>query len=86
MDYSRFSSSVGCHYTPAYLIGLSDADLANEICSLESWDEDFIRELVWRADILEDGLFKAYVDTEEWEDAITIIEKAAEILNVKIDL
>lgn len=86
MIYSRFSSSTGCHYNPEYLTSLSDEELANAICGPEGWDDDYFRELVWRADILEDGLLKTYVETEEWEDTIPIIKKAAEILGIKIDL
>ena len=52
----------------------------------DGWDDDYLRELVWRADVWEDGLLKAYIETEELEDAIPIIKRAAEVLNVKIDL
>ena len=86
MTYSRFSNSIGCHYTPKYLTSLSDEELSNAICGPDGWDDDYLRELVWRADVWEDGLLKAYIETEELEDAIPIIKRAAEILNVKIDL
>lgn len=86
MTYSRFSSAVGCHYNPDYLDALSDDDLASVINGLDFYDADLLRELVWRADRIKDGLFKAYVDAEEWDDAIPIIKRAAEVLGIKIDL
>ena len=85
MDYNRFSNLVGCHYSPKYLAELSDEELANAICSLECWDADYLRELVWRADIQRSGLFEAYVNADP-DGVMSIVEKAAEVLNVKINL
>lgn len=86
MDYNRFSNSMGCHYSSEYLTGLSDEELAKAICKLDILDDDLLRELVWRADIRESGLFEAYINAEEWDDAVSIIAKAAEVLNIEIDL
>lgn len=86
MDYNRFSSSTGCHYSPEYLTELSDEELAKAICKLDILDDDLLRELVWRADIRESGLFEAYINAEEWDDAVSIVAKAAEVLNIEIDL
>lgn len=82
---NRFSNSVGAHYTPEFLCGLSDEELAAEIREGDEWDFDLIRDLLWRADLLE-----AYeeIDTdapgyekEQW----ALIYKAAETLGVTID-
>ena len=81
MDYNRFSSEAGCHYSPAYLLPLTDEELAKAIRDIDYWDHDLLRELVLRADKIEPGLLKRYEEEEEFEP---IIEKAADILNVKI--
>ena len=62
----------------SYLDGLSDAELAQEIKDFDFWDTGLLRELCWRADLI-----------DEWEEAddnyMDIAYKAAEKLGVEID-
>ena len=73
----RFEMHLGTNYDPAYICSLSDKELAKEIRELGEWDTDLLRDLCWRADII-----------EEWDEAEDDFEavayKAAEILGVEI--
>ena len=73
----RFITHLGTNYDPAYICSLSDEELAKEIRELGEWDTDLLRDLCWRADII-----------EEWDEAEDDFEavayKAAEILGVEI--
>ena len=73
----RFEMHLGTNYDPAYICSLSDEELAKEIRELGEWDTDLLRDLCWRADII-----------EEWDEAEDDFEavayKAAEILGVEI--
>ena len=73
----RFITHLGTNYDPAYICSLSDEELAKEIRDLNEWDPDLLRDLCWRADII-----------EEWDEAEDDFEavayKAAEILGVEI--
>ena len=73
----RFEMRLGTNYDPAYICSLSDEELAKEIRELGEWDTDLLRDLCWRADII-----------EEWDEAEDDFEavayKAAEILGVEI--
>ena len=73
----RFEMHLGTNYDPAYICSLSDEELAKEIRELGEWDIDLLRDLCWRADII-----------EEWDEAEDDFEavayKAAEILGVEI--
>ena len=73
----RFEMHLGTNYDPAYICSLSDEELAKEIRELGEWDTDLLRDLCWRADII-----------EEWDEADDDFEavayKAAEILGVEI--
>ena len=73
----RFVTNLGTNYDPAYICGLSDEELAQKIRELGEWDTDLLRDLCWRADII-----------EEWDEAEGDFEavayKAAEILGVEI--
>lgn len=73
----RFEMHLGTNYDPAYICGLSDEELAQEIREANEWDTDLLRDLCWRADII-----------EEWDaagdDFETVAYKAAEILGVEI--
>ena len=73
----RFEMHLGTNYDPAYICCLSDEELAKEIRELGEWDTDLLRDLCWRADII-----------EEWDEAEDDFEavayKAAEILGVEI--
>ena len=60
---------------------LTNEELAAEINNLDYWDADLNRALVLRADKIKPGLYKRYEEEEEFEP---VIEKAADILNVKI--
>ena len=84
MDYNRFSNLVGCHFISDYLSSLSDDELGAEIRSSDFWDADLNRELVWRANNIEPGLFERYIEAESEDDAERIVEKSAKILNVEI--
>lgn len=73
----RFEMHLGTNYDPAYICSLSDEELAKEIRELGEWDTDLLRDLCWRAGII-----------EEWEEAEDDFEevafKAAEKLGVEI--
>ena len=73
----RFITHLGVNYDPKWLCSLSDEELAKEIRELGEWDTDLLRDLCWRADII-----------EEWDEAEDDFEavayKAAEILGVEI--
>ena len=72
----RFKMHLGVNYDPKWLCSLSDEELAKEIRDLNEWDPDLLRDLCWRADII-----------EEWDEAEDDFEavayKAAEILGVE---
>lgn len=76
----RFSRGIGSYaYTEYDIAAMSDAELAQEIRSLDFWDTDLLRDLCWRADLI-----------DEWEEADGdnfeyIAYKAAEKLGVEID-
>ena len=73
----RFDMHLGPGYDPEWPCGLSDEELAKEIRKLGEWDPDLLRDLCWRAGII-----------EEWEEAGDDFEevafKAAEKLGVEI--
>ena len=73
----RFEMHLGTNYDPSYICSLSDEELAKEIRELGEWDTDLLRDLCWRAGII-----------EEWEEAEDNFEevafKAAEKLGVEI--
>lgn len=73
----RFDMHLGPGYDPEWLCSLSDEELAKEIRKLGEWDPDLLRDLCWRAGII-----------EEWEEAGDDFEevafKAAEKLGVEI--
>ena len=73
----RFKMHLGVNCDPKWLCSLSDEELAKEIRELGEWDPDLLRDLCWRADII-----------EEWDEAEDDFEavayKAAEILGVEI--
>ena len=77
----RFDSSVGIHYTPEFLCDLSDEELAAML--REENDGDLIRDLLWRADLLDE--YEALEDYEQDREGWDIIYKAAEKLGVTID-
>lgn len=73
--FERFSTTPGCHY--ANLDELSLEELAAEIRSLPEWDADLLRELCWRADMIEEW------DAAE-DDSESVAFAAAKKLGVKI--
>lgn len=81
-DNDRFSMQDIYNYDTTWLTTLTDEELAAEINSLDSWDTGLIRDLIWRADDGENGLFDEYLFTEDFEP---VIEKAADVLGVHID-
>ena len=78
MSYLRFdASTVGSHYNPAYLLSLSDKELAAEIKELGYWNHDLCRDLCYRASMLDE-----FMATEEGNEELLL--KAAEKLGVEI--
>ena len=73
--FERFSNETGCHYTD--LEDLTLEELAAEIRSLPEWDADLLRELCWRADMIEEW------DAAE-DDSESVAFAAARKLGVKI--
>ena len=73
----RFIAHLGLNYDPAYICGLSDEELAQKIRELNEWATDLLRDLCWRADIIEEW-------DETGDDFETVAYKAAEILGVEI--
>lgn len=73
----RFVTHLGLNYDPVYICGLGDEELAQEIRESAEWDTDLLRDLCWRANII-----------EEWEaagdDFESVAYKAAKILGVEI--
>ena len=73
----RFITHLGLNYDPAYICGLSEEELAEKIRESNEWDTDLLRDLCWRADIIEEW-------DEAGDDFETVAYKAAEILGVEI--
>ena len=73
----RFITHPGLNYDPAYICGLSNEELAREIREATEWDIDLLRDLCWRADIIEEW-------DESGDDYADVAYKAAEILGVEI--
>ena len=73
----RFVTHMGVNADPEWLCGLSDEELAEEIRKAQEWDADLLRDLCYRADML-----------DEWEAAEDDFENvafaAAEKLGVEI--
>ena len=69
----RFDMHLGTNYDPAYICSLSDEELAKEIRELGEWDPDLLRDICWRAGIIEEG-----------DDFEAVAFKAAEKLGVEI--
>ena len=73
----RFVTHLGPNYDPEYLCEPSDEELAGVIRSLDFWDADLLRDLCWRAGMI-----------EEWdaagEEFETVAFKAAEKLGLEI--
>lgn len=77
----RFSRGIGsCYaYTQYDIAAMSDAELSQEIRSLGFWDTDLLRDLCWRAGLIDEW---EEADGDNFED---IAYKAAEKLGVEID-
>ena len=73
----RFKMHLGTNYDPAYICNLSDEELAEKIRESAEWDTDLLRDLCWRADIIEEW-------DEAGDDFEAVAYKAAEILGVEI--
>lgn len=74
----RFKTHIGHNIDPLYICELSTEELAAKIRSLTEWEPDLLRDLCWRADMI-----------DEWEaaDDITfesVAYAAAKKLNVEI--
>lgn len=73
----RFVTHMGANADTEWLCGLSDEELAEEIRKAQEWDADLLRDLCYRADML-----------DEWEAAEDDFENvafaAAEKLGVEI--
>lgn len=77
----RFETHLGANYTPEWICSLSDEELAKEIRELPEWDDDLLRDLCWRADLIEEW---ANPGVDEGYDYMAIAYKAAEKLGVEI--
>ena len=73
----RFITHLGFNYDPAYICSLSDEELAEKIRESNEWDTDLLRDICWRADIIEEW------DSAE-DDFEVVAYKAAEILGIEI--
>lgn len=73
---ARFEMHLGANYNPNWICMLSDKELAEEIRKTE-WDPDLMRDLFWRADMLE-----AWEAMDGWD--IDLCYQAAEALGVTI--
>lgn len=65
------------------LRSISNDELESRIGELPVWDYDLLHELCRRADILQDGILKAFEEAEP-EEAETVAYTAAKILGVQI--
>lgn len=75
---SRFETHLGWNYDPCYVSSLSDEELAAEIRESD-WDADLLRDLCWRADMIEE-----WIAAED--DFESIAFAAAEKLGVEIEI
>lgn len=73
---ARFEMHLGANYDPEWICSLSDDELATEIIRTE-WDPDLMRDLFWRADMLD-----AWEGMDEWDDELC--RQAAKSLGVQI--
>ena len=73
----HFITHSGANSDPAYICGLSDEELAEKIREATEWDIDLLRDLCWRAGIIEEW-------DESGDDYVEVAYKAAEILGVEI--
>ena len=73
----RFFTHLGVNYAPAYICGLSDEELAEKIREASEWDIDLLRDLCWRAGLIEEW-------DESGDDYVEVAYKAAEIFRVEI--
>ncbi len=67
-------------FDPTYIAGLSDKELVDKINKLAFYDGDLMRDLCYRADLLDE-----YCEADDTGEAIEICIKAAEILGFEID-
>ena len=72
-----FFTHLGFNYNPVYICGLSDEELAEKIREATEWDIDLLRDLCWRAGLIEEW-------DESGDDYVEVAYKAAEILEVEI--
>ena len=79
MINERFDNSLGEHYNPVYIAGLSDQELADKINELDCYDGDLIRDLCYRADMLDE-----YCNADS-DTVFDICYAAAKKLGVEID-
>lgn len=83
----RFDTHLGSNVDPAYICGMSDEELAQEIRESGEWDSDLLRDLIWRADTSENHLGERWEAVCEsggsWEP---IAAEAAKTLGVDIGL
>lgn len=79
MMNERFDFSIGDHYNSAWIAGLTDSELADEINALDCYDGDLMRDLCYRANLLDE-----YCEADS-DTVMGICYKAAKILGVEID-
>ncbi len=66
---------------------MSDEELVNEINKLDYYDADLLRDLCYRADLVNDtnNLFDKYCACDDVDEAMDICYKAADILGLDLD-
>ena len=79
MTNERFDNSLGEHYNPVYIAGMSDQELADKINELDCYDRDLMRDLCYRQDMLDE-----YCNADS-DTVFDICYAAAEKLGVEID-
>lgn len=92
----RFRETIGGnYYSPEFICGLDDAELAKMIRDSEEYEWELIRDIVYRAYGSQDDFDKQvddFEDTEfddpdiEFNEAVKIAIRAAEILGVDVGI
>lgn len=62
----RFKMHLGANIAPAYLCSLSDEELLAEL--EDTWDVDLLRDLAWRASLIDAEIDDKYFDEADFED------------------
>lgn len=85
----RFRETIGGnYYSPEFICGLDDAELAKMIRENNEYDWDLIRDIVYRAYVVDDDFDEQAdaFDDAEFDESIKIAIRAAEILGVDVGI